>query len=185
MPRALRYLGEDPDSKDPAVLEKGAALLEKVRPYIRKFHSSENINALANGDICLASMLVGRRRHRQDARRGGQQRRQHRVRDPEGGRAALVRHDGDAEPTRRTPTMPTPSSTTCSQPEVMAKISNFVTYPNAVPASLAADRRGGEGRPEPVPDARGAGRTCSSVTPFDQRAQRTVTRLWTKLVTGS
>ena len=43
------------------------------------------------------------------------------------------------------------------EPEVMAKISNFVTYPNAVPASLAADRRGGEGRPEPVPDARGQG----------------------------
>ena len=25
-----------------------------IRPYIRKFHSSEYINALANGDICLA-----------------------------------------------------------------------------------------------------------------------------------
>ena len=56
---ALRYLGEDPDSKDPAVLEKGAALLEKVRPYIRKFHSSEYINALANGDICLALSWSG------------------------------------------------------------------------------------------------------------------------------
>ena len=29
MASALRYLGEDPDSKDPAVLEKGAALLEQ------------------------------------------------------------------------------------------------------------------------------------------------------------
>ena len=26
----------------------------KIRPHIRKFHSSEYINALANGDICLA-----------------------------------------------------------------------------------------------------------------------------------
>src|SRR3546814_5320150 len=25
-----------------------------VRPYIQKFHSSEYINALANGDICMA-----------------------------------------------------------------------------------------------------------------------------------
>ena len=25
-----------------------------VRPYIKKFHSSEYINALANGDICVA-----------------------------------------------------------------------------------------------------------------------------------
>ena len=26
----------------------------KIRPYIQKFHSSEYINALANGDICMA-----------------------------------------------------------------------------------------------------------------------------------
>jgi spermidine/putrescine-binding protein len=25
-----------------------------IRPFVRKFHSSEYINALANGDICLA-----------------------------------------------------------------------------------------------------------------------------------
>src|SRR3546814_7243357 len=25
-----------------------------IRPYVQKFHSSEYINALANGDICLA-----------------------------------------------------------------------------------------------------------------------------------
>ena len=29
-------------------------LLTKIRPYIKKFHSSEYINALANGDICMA-----------------------------------------------------------------------------------------------------------------------------------
>ncbi len=28
--------------------------LEKIRPYIRKFHSSEYINDLANGDLCLS-----------------------------------------------------------------------------------------------------------------------------------
>ena len=29
-------------------------MLKAVRPYIQKFHSSEYINGLANGDICLA-----------------------------------------------------------------------------------------------------------------------------------
>ena len=29
-------------------------LLAAMRPYVKKFHSSEYINALANGDICLA-----------------------------------------------------------------------------------------------------------------------------------
>ena len=29
-------------------------MLEKMAPNVQKFHSSEYINALANGDICLA-----------------------------------------------------------------------------------------------------------------------------------
>ncbi|HWD60388.1 MAG TPA: polyamine ABC transporter substrate-binding protein [Stellaceae bacterium] len=53
-PAALAYLGRDPKSRDPADLEKAAALLEKIRPYVRKFHSSQYINDLANGDICIA-----------------------------------------------------------------------------------------------------------------------------------
>ena len=60
IPAALKYLGEDPDSKDPEVIAKAEAVFEAVRPYIQKFHSSEYINALANGDICVAFGLVGR-----------------------------------------------------------------------------------------------------------------------------
>ncbi len=51
---ALRYLGLDPVSKDPADIEKAGELLKSIRPYIQKFESSEYINDLANGDICLA-----------------------------------------------------------------------------------------------------------------------------------
>lgn len=54
LPAALKHLGIAPDSQDPAHLAQAEALLESVRPYVRKFHSSEYINALANGDICLA-----------------------------------------------------------------------------------------------------------------------------------
>jgi putrescine transport system substrate-binding protein len=54
MPSVLNYLGLNPDSKDPKDFDKAAAHLEKLRPYISKFHSSEYINALANGDICMA-----------------------------------------------------------------------------------------------------------------------------------
>ena len=53
-PAALKYLGLDPDSKNGADLEKAAAVIKAIRPYVRKFHSSEYINALAGGDICLA-----------------------------------------------------------------------------------------------------------------------------------
>lgn len=54
IPAALQYLGEDPDSKDPEVIARAAEVFAAVRPYIQKFHSSEYINALANGDICVA-----------------------------------------------------------------------------------------------------------------------------------
>ena len=58
-PAALKYLGLDPDSKKPEDLAKAADVVKAVRPYIRKFHSSEYINALAGGDICLAFGFSG------------------------------------------------------------------------------------------------------------------------------
>jgi putrescine transport system substrate-binding protein len=59
LPAALKYLGLDPDSKKPEDLTKAADVVKAVRPYIRKFHSSEYINALAGGDICLALGFSG------------------------------------------------------------------------------------------------------------------------------
>jgi putrescine transport system substrate-binding protein len=52
-PAALGYLGLDPNSTRQADLEKAADLVSKVRPHIRKFHSSEYLSALATGEICL------------------------------------------------------------------------------------------------------------------------------------
>jgi putrescine transport system substrate-binding protein len=51
---ALNYLGKDPNSKAPADYAAATNLLMKARPYVRKFHSSAYIDALANGDICVA-----------------------------------------------------------------------------------------------------------------------------------
>ena len=53
LPAALHYLGLDPNSTKPTDLEKAADLLIKIRPSVRKFHSSEYLNALATGEICL------------------------------------------------------------------------------------------------------------------------------------
>jgi putrescine transport system substrate-binding protein len=53
LPAALNYLGLDPNSTKQADLEKAAELVGKVRPFVRKFHSSEYLSALATGDICL------------------------------------------------------------------------------------------------------------------------------------
>jgi putrescine transport system substrate-binding protein len=54
IPPVLKYLGEQPNSFDPAVIAKAEARLKELRPSITQFHSSEYINALANGDACVA-----------------------------------------------------------------------------------------------------------------------------------
>jgi putrescine transport system substrate-binding protein len=54
VPAALAYLGVDPLSRDPKDLERAAAAVSAIRPSVRKFHSSQYINDLANGDLCVA-----------------------------------------------------------------------------------------------------------------------------------
>jgi len=53
-PAALAYLGLDPKSRDPGDLDRAAELIQRIRPYVRKFHSSQYINDLATGDLCIA-----------------------------------------------------------------------------------------------------------------------------------
>ncbi len=53
LPAALLYTGSKPDSHTPKDLDSALALMMKLRPNIRRFHSSEYINDLANGDACL------------------------------------------------------------------------------------------------------------------------------------
>jgi putrescine transport system substrate-binding protein len=48
------YLGKDANSQNPEDLKLAETTLTAVRPYIRNINSSEYIEALANGDLCLA-----------------------------------------------------------------------------------------------------------------------------------
>jgi putrescine transport system substrate-binding protein len=51
---ALISLHLDPNTRDLNDLRRAADLLSGLRRNVKKFHSSEYISALANGDICLA-----------------------------------------------------------------------------------------------------------------------------------
>ncbi len=48
------YQGLDPNSEAAEDLAATEALLKKVRPYVRYFHSSQHVNDLATGEICVA-----------------------------------------------------------------------------------------------------------------------------------
>jgi putrescine transport system substrate-binding protein len=50
---ALLYLGRDPNSQSEADLQAAEQLLMKVRPYLRTIHSSQYIDQLANGELCV------------------------------------------------------------------------------------------------------------------------------------
>jgi putrescine transport system substrate-binding protein len=53
LPAALNYIGLDPNSTKQADLDKAADVINKIRPFVRKFHSSEYLSALATGEICF------------------------------------------------------------------------------------------------------------------------------------
>jgi len=50
---ALNYIGHPPGSEDPQHLEAAMAMVQKIRPYVRYFHSSQYIDDFANGEVCL------------------------------------------------------------------------------------------------------------------------------------
>src|SRR4029079_15051165 len=54
VPIVLNYLGKEPNSQSAEDLELAERTLMAIRPYIRMIHSSSYIDALANGDICVA-----------------------------------------------------------------------------------------------------------------------------------
>jgi putrescine transport system substrate-binding protein len=51
---ALHYLGLDPNSESSEDLAKAEELMNSIKPSIRYFHSSQYIDDLGNGEICLA-----------------------------------------------------------------------------------------------------------------------------------
>jgi putrescine transport system substrate-binding protein len=74
LPAALNYLGLDPNSTLAADLDKAAALVSKIRPLVRKFHSSEYLSALATGEICLvvgwSGDIIQARQRAEEAKNG-------------------------------------------------------------------------------------------------------------------
>jgi putrescine transport system substrate-binding protein len=70
----LKYLGKDPNAPSPQDLADAEAVLSKIRPYIRNIDSSNDTEALANGDVCAAltynGTFVQARNRARDAKNG-------------------------------------------------------------------------------------------------------------------
>jgi putrescine transport system substrate-binding protein len=182
IPAALNFIGENPDSKDPKVIEKSEAILKAIKPSIRKFHSSENINALANGDICLAVMWSG------DAGIAG-------TRAEEANKGFKIKFIIPKEGAQLWfDMMAMPKDAPHRKeglefinymmaPEVIAKATNYITYANANAASKPFINKNILDNPNiyPPPEVM---KRLFVVTPYDQKLQRLVTRIWQKVKTG-
>src|SRR5690606_147009 len=56
---ALNYLGIDPNSESPDDLARAEELVMSIRPYVRYFNSSQYIDDLGNGEVCLSMGYSG------------------------------------------------------------------------------------------------------------------------------
>ena len=183
IPAALAYIGEDPDSHDPDVIAKVEPLLSAVRPHILKFHSSEYINALANGDICVAFGWSGdilQARDRADEADNGVTIAYNAPKE-----GALMWFDQMAIPVDA----PNPEGAHTflnfiMDPENIAAASNYVYYANGNEASQEHLVEDVIGDPAIYPDEETL-ENLYTTTPYPAKVQRVVTRLWTKIKSGT
>ena len=179
---ALNYLGLDANTSDQAQLEKAADILMKVRPFVRKFHSSEYLNALASGEICLALGFSGDIKQAQ--KRAGEARNGVDIGYVIPKEGAQLWFDNLAIPRdARRPREAHALIDFLLRPEIAAKNTNFIAYANGVAASrpfidqaILQDRG-------IYPDA-ATMQHLYTITAHDQKTQRLINRLWTRIKTG-
>ena len=183
IPAALKYIGENPDSHDPEVLAKAEEVLLAVRPYVQKFHSSEYINALANGDICVAFGWSGDILQARDRAAEADNGVEIVYNAPAEG--ALMWFDQMAIPTDA----PNPDGAHVflnwiMDPQNMAQASNYVYYANGNAASKEFLVEDVIGDPAIYPDDATL-ENLYTTTPYPAKVQRVVTRMWTKIKSGT
>jgi putrescine transport system substrate-binding protein len=183
IPSVLRYLGKSPDSTDAADLAAVEHVLMSVRPYIRNFDSGGTLEALATGEVCLALDYSGD--VSQAAARAAQAHRGVTVQFVVPKEGAQIGFDMLAIPADA------PHKDTALQfinfllqPDVMAAITNKVSYPNAVPASR------GMIHPDLLNDAAvyptlEAMAHMFQIGPVPLAAERARTRMWAQVKAGS
>ena len=182
IPIALNYLGEDPNSHDPAVIDKAAVLLKSIRPYVTNFHSSQYIDSMAKGSTCLvvgwSGDIIQSRDRAEEAKNGV--------------------HIAYSIPKEGAPlwfdmlAIPKDAKHVDNalafinyllEPQVAADNSNFVSYPNINVKSTDLVKKEITGDPTiyPPDDVRAKLFTFAIVPP---EVDRQYTRIWTQLKTG-
>ncbi|EPJ44814.1 MAG: bacterial extracellular solute-binding protein, putative [Osedax symbiont Rs1] len=182
IPAALQYLGLDPNSKDKADIKKAEELFANIRPYIRKFHSSEFISALANGDACLALAWSGDILQARDRAQEVNNGIEVVYSIPKEG--AQVWFDQMAIPSDAKNVEEAHIFLNyLLRPEVIAKATNFVNYANGNKASQAFIDKSILEDPAIYPDSETM-KTMFTFTADGAKYTRHLNRTWTRIKTG-
>jgi len=170
------YLGKNPNSQSSDDLAQAAAVLSKIRPFIRNFSSSEYIEALANGDLCISVGYNGDVMQARDRSREANKGIEIKYALPKEG--SILWFDMLAIPKDA----PDPESAYAFMnyimtPQVIADISNFKRYANANAASQALVLPAVKGDPGIYPplDQRQSLMVQLADSPDQTRA---ITRVW-------
>ena len=182
LPAALNYLGLDPNSTAKADLDRAADLVGKVRPFVRKFHSSEYLSALATGEICLVVGWSGDIKQAQSRAAEAHNGVEIGYSIPREG--AQMFFDNLAIPADANHVAEAYELINyLYRPEVAAKNSEFLSYAsgNLAAQKLIAPRITAD--PAIYPDEATVNKLFV-ITARDPASQRTINRLWTRVKTG-
>jgi putrescine transport system substrate-binding protein len=178
----LNYLGRDPNSQKEEDLQVAEKKLLSIRPYIRKIHSSQYIEDLANGDLCLALGWSGDILQARD-------------RAEEAGKGVVVKYAIPKEGTvvwfdmlaipadAKHPKNAHELINYLMEPQVAANNSNFVNYANGNAASLEMVNDAVKGDPGIYPTPEVKAKLFPSLA-YNEDFNRLMTRMWTKFTTG-
>lgn len=178
----LIYLGKDANSEKPEDLAAAEAVLKAVRPYIKNFHSSNYIEQLANGEICLALGWSGdvlqASTRAEEAKNGVELS----YRIPKEG--AVMFFDQLAIPKdAKHPKNAHLFIDYLLRPEVAAKNSSYISYANANAASTALIDKSVTDNPNVYPPADLMTKLVPDM-PESAEFSRSLNRAWTSIKTG-
>ena len=179
---ALHYLGLDPNSENADDLAKAEELLTAIKPHIRYFNSSQYIDDLGNGEICVALGYSGDIFIAADAAAAANAGVEVQYVIPKEGAATLF--DFLAIPADA----PHPDNAHkfinyILEPEVVADITNYVFYanPNLAATEFVADEV--KNNPGIYPPAETIAKAFV-MGAHSPDFEETLTRTWTRIKTG-
>lgn len=176
------YRGQASNDYSRDGLDKAAEVVKTVRPSIRYFHSSQYVNDLANGDLCVAHGYSGDVLQARDRASEAGNGVEIAYLVPREG--AVVWTDVMAIPADA----PNPAAAHrfinfLLQPDVIAPISNYVAYANGNRAATPLVDAGIRNDPGIYPAPQTRASFVPMKTPTSQQA-RSMSRIWTRVKTG-